>query len=131
MADLAEFPDVLIVARAILLDLCPNIAPETPPDPNGTLSWLPFVRLMVIGGSDDYTTDVTTLQVDCFSNSRSGASQLAGSVRQRITSKPPPAAAGIGALDFGATTSKPRNIPQAVPQLFMYAATYLIHQRRI
>lgn len=131
MADLTDWPDILIVARAVLLDLCPNIAPETPPDPQGTLSWLPFVRLTVTGGSDDTVTDVTQLQADCFASSRGAASQLAGKVRQRITGTPPPAAPGVGVLDFGATVSKPQMIPQAPVGLFMYAATYMVHMRRL
>lgn len=130
MTDLPDWPDVLILGRAVLLDLCPNIAPQTPPDPNGTLSWLPFIRLTVIGGNDDTVTDVTNLQVDCFAATQGAASQLAGKVRQRITASPPPQVPGVGALDFGATLSKPQNIPQA-PGVFMYAATYLVHQRRL
>lgn len=129
MPDRPDWPDVLILGRALLLDLCPNIASETPPDPQGTFSWLPFIRLTVIGGDDDTVTDVTTLQADCFAATRTAASQLAGKVRQRITASPPPQVTGVGALDFGATLVKPRNIPQT-PGVFLFAATYMIHQRR-
>lgn len=129
MTDLPDWPDVLVLARAILLDLCPNIAPQTPPDPQGTLSWLPFIRLTAIGGNDDTVTDVTNLQADCFAATQGAASQLAGKVRQRILSAPI-VVPGVGAIDFGATLSKPQNIPQA-PGVFMYAATYLVHQRRL
>lgn len=131
MPDLPDWPDALIVARAVLLDLCPNIGPATPPDPQGTGSWMPFIRLGVIGGNDDTVTDVTTLQVDCFASSRGAASQLAGRVRQRITATPPPQAPGVGVIDFGATVSKPQNIPQAAAGTFMFAATYFIHMRRL
>lgn len=130
MPDLADWPDALIVARAVLLDLCPNIATATPPDPQGTGSWMPFIRLGVIGGSDDRVTDVTQLQADCFATAFGGASQLAGRVRQRIIAAPI-TASGVGVIDFGATVSKPQNIPQAAPGTFMFASTYFIHMRRL
>lgn len=129
MPDLAEWPDALVLARAALLYLCPNIAQATPADPQGTLSWVPFIRLAVTGGADDRVTDETTVQADCFEKTQGGASALAGLVRQRILGAPI-AVPGIGVIDFGATLSKPQNIPQDATGLFMYAATYSIAARR-
>lgn len=132
MADLADWPDVLIVVRAALLDLCPNIAPETPADPAGSLSWLPFLRIECIGGSDDGLTDTSRLTIDAFASTRSAAQALAGSVRQRFVSPGILRVSGKGVIDLAATSAKPRPIAwTASPPPFRYSASYRVDMRRL
>lgn len=130
MADLAAFPDVVILLRAALLDLCPNIAPQTPPDPDASLSWLPMLTVEVIGGTDDRVTDTPSVVIDAFASTRADAYDLAEAVRQRFLSGPL-AVAGKGVIDAAATTSRPQYVAYVDnPPPFRFTATYRVDQRR-
>lgn len=135
MTDLAVFPDIEIVVRAVLLDLCPNIAGDTPPDPDGTLSWLPFVQVACIGGPSDRVTDESLLSVQCYASTRGAASLLARQVQQRLTSGPL-VVPGKGTVDVGVTRSKPQYVqyttvlPNQPGYIARFAATYSLDQRR-
>lgn len=131
MSDLTEYPDIEAVTIAALADLCDNVATETPPDPDGTLMWLPFVKVQCLGGADDTVTDDSLLAVDVYASTKGAAAQLAGKVRQRLTGTPAPAVAGKGVIDIARTVSKPHYVPYVSnPPPYRYAATYRPAMRR-
>lgn len=130
MTDLADWPDVEIVVRAVLLDLA-TVGTEVPADPEGTLSWLPFLRVTCYGGVDDTHTDTSRFDVDAFAATKGAAAQLAGAVRQRLLNGPH-AVAGEGILDNVQTDAKPHRVPYTTtPPPYEYTAAYSGQMRRL
>lgn len=130
MDDLADWPDVEIVVRSVLLDLA-SVGTEVPADPSGTLSWLPFLRITCYGGDDDTHTDTSLFDVDAFASTKGAAAQLAGQARQRLLNGPH-SVAGKGVLDLVGTDTKPHQVPySANPPPFEYTAAYRGQMRRL
>lgn len=130
MADSQPWPDVTVVVRAALADLCQNVGSSTPADPEGTLSWLPFVLVECIGGDDDQITDTSHLDVQTFAATKTAAGLLARQVQQRFLAAPL-VVPGHGALDLGETLTKPRYLPYVdAPPPWRYVASYTVQMRR-
>lgn len=132
MTDLGAFPDPEVAVIAVLADLVPDaghIATRTPADPGGTLAWLPFLRIVCYGGSDNDVTDLSRVDVDAFAATKSEARDLAEAARQRLTGKPH---VGTGwALDHVRTDLKPHEVPYVDnPPPYRYTAAYSVTARR-
>lgn len=132
MTDLAAFPDVEIALRAVLADLVADISHvgvDVPADPNGTLTWLPFLRIACFGGSDNLITDLSRIDVDAFAATRAASRALAEAARQRLIGKPH---IGNGwVLDRVRTDVKPHYVPYVdKPPPHRYTAAYSSTARR-
>lgn len=132
MTDLAPFPNAEALVRSILLGLDVDgltVATETPADPAGTLSWLPFLRVVCFGGNDDRITDLSRVDVTAFASTNLAAAQLAEQARQRLITRP--VKTDVGVLDRAVTDSKPQRIPYTDnPPPFAYTASYAVTARR-
>lgn len=130
MTDLAEWPDIEIVVRSVLLDLA-TVGTEVPADPDGSLSWLPFLRVTCYGGSDDTHTDTSRIDVDAFAATKGAAAALAGAARQRLLNGPH-VMPDRGVLDSVKTDVKPHQVPySATPPPYEYTAAYSGQMRRL
>jgi hypothetical protein len=132
MTDLAAFPDVEIALRAVLGDLVPaadHIGTRVPADPDGTLTWLPFLRVACTGGGDNFVTDLSRVDVDAFAATKGEAAQLAENARQRLLGKPH---VGDGfVLDVVHTDTKPHEVGYVDnPPPYRYTAAYALSARR-
>lgn len=128
MPDLADWPDWYVATQPVLASLG-TVGAETPPDPDGVYSWLPFIRLEYLGGPDNGITTTGTLLVAVFAASRSAASQLAGRVRQRLINTPHIVAGAV--IDDVETITGPTETPYGDKnKVRMYTATYLARMRR-
>lgn len=134
MSDLASFPDVELLTRSVLAADPPlvdglTIGTEVPADPEGTLSWLPFLRVGCHGGSDDRITDTSHVDVDAFAATKGEAAQLAELVRQRLITRP--VKTDVGVLDRASTNPKPQQVHYTDnPPPYMYSAGYTVTARR-
>lgn len=129
---LAPFPDVEALTIAVLLGLDVEglgVATRVPADPEGTYSWLPFLRVKSIGGSDNRITDRSAVDVDAFAATEVDALSLAEAARQRLISGPWRTDEGV--LDRATTTVKPNQVPYGDEQFVVrYTAAYSISTRR-
>lgn len=134
MTDLAAFPDVEVSLRAVLGDLVPDadhIGVETPADPTGSLTWLPFIRVGVFGGSDNLITDTSRLDVETFAATRAEARDLAEAARQRMLNAGAPHVGAGFVLDHVVTDTRPHYVPYVDdPPPYRYTAAYTATARR-
>lgn len=131
--DLADWPDPEVLVKAVLADLPVaglTVDVDVPPDPAGTYSWLPFLRVQCHGGSNlDRVTELFRFDVDAFGSSRRGASQLAGAARQRLLNCP--IVTTVGLLDRVTTSARPFEVPYGdVTRVRRYTASYAGRARR-
>jgi hypothetical protein len=128
-SDASDWPDPEILIRACVLDLA-SVGTEVPADPDGTYSWLPFVRVQCIGGREtDPATDTFRMSVDAFAASKADAAQLAGAIRQRLLNGPIVTDNGI--LDYATTSTRPMQVPYGdVTRVIRYTAAYSGQMRR-
>lgn len=130
MTDLPSFPDVELALQELLGDLVAgNVATRVPADKDGTLTWLPMLRVIVRGGSDDMITDLSRVDVDAFAATKADARSLAEAARQRLIGKPH---VGTGfVLDHVRTDTKPHEVPYVDnPPPYRYTAAYSVTARR-
>lgn len=127
--DLADWPDPEILVIAALADLAPA-ATEVPADPDGTYTWLPFLRVNCIGGGDvDIATDLFRFDVDAFAATKGAAAQLAGAARQRLLNFPISTTHGV--LDRVTTSTRPNQVPYGdETRVIRYTAAYAGRTRR-
>lgn len=134
MTDLAAFPDVEVSLIAVLLDRVPDadhIGTRTPADITGSLSWLPFLRVAVFGGSDNLITDISRVDVDAFAATQAAARDLAEAARQRLLNGGQPHIGTGFVLDRVRTDTKPRYVPYVDnPPPYRYSAAYSVAARR-
>lgn len=130
MAD--RYPNAENLARAILSGLDTaglRVGTEVPADPNGTYTWLPFLRVQCFGGSDDGVTDTSRIAVDAFAATKLAAAELAEDARQLITSGA--FVTDAGAADRYTTTLKPNQVPYGNEKhVIRYTASYSGQARR-
>lgn len=74
-----------LIAR-LTEQLAARVGGETPADPSETLDWIPFVRVVRIGGPDDnHIVDIPTMAFHCFAANQPTANglgyQVIGAVR--------------------------------------------------
>lgn len=131
MTDETGFPDVEKVLRVVLGDLA-DVATNVPPDPDGTLAWLPLLRVRCNGGGDNRTTDVSRVDVDAFAASKAAASDLAEAARQRLLNRGRAHVGDVWVLDGIRTDSKPHEVPYVDnPPPYRYTAAYSVSARRL
>lgn len=112
--------------------LCDVLAPFgstgrlTPPD---LAVQLPFIRVTLVGGSDDRVTDSATVDVDVFHTSITTAMVLAAQVRQALIDQSPHVV-GAAVLDACFTVARPRWLPYGTPNVTRVVATYRVTSRR-
>lgn len=130
MAD--RYPDAELLARSVLLGLDTTglrVGTEVPADPNGTYTWLPFLRVQCFGGADDGVTDTSRISVDAFAATKAAAAELAEDARQLITSGA--FVTSVGAADLYVTTLKPNQVPYGdEKRVIRYTASYSGQARR-
>lgn len=126
------FPDVELVVIAALSTLEVTglqVATKVPVDPNGTYSWLPFLRVSSRGGADDKHTDTSKVDVDAFAATKSAASELAEQARALLIYGPITTAAGV--MDGAVTDTSPNQVPYGnEEQVIRYTAAYTVATRR-
>lgn len=128
-ADLADWPDPELLVESCLADLA-TVGTAVPPDPEGTYSWLPFLRVQCYGGNDiDPATDLVRVSVDAFAATKGAAAQLAGRVRQRLLNCP--IVTDIGVLDRVTTSTRPNKVAYGdETRVIRYVAEYAGQMRR-
>lgn len=130
MSDLAAFPDVEVVMVAVLGDIA-RVGTRLPADPDGTLSWLPFLRVSCYGGSDNLFSDLSRVDVDAFAATKAEAATLAERVRQRLLNGGKPHVNAGWVLDSARTDTKPHEVPYVDnPPPYRYTAAYSTTARR-
>lgn len=117
------FPDVGDVACDLLARFG-TVGRYTPPDLSARL---PFVRVGVVGGSDDRFTDTSTLDVECFDGVNSDL--LAEQIRQFLIGGTVHVVGGV-VFDSFRTVARPRPLPWPTPGVFRSIATYRVACRR-
>jgi hypothetical protein len=72
-----------------------RVGSRTPADPDGTLTWVPFVRVVRIGGPDDgITLDAPTMAFHTFATGQQSANDLGLRVRAAVYAMRGPARDG-------------------------------------
>lgn len=103
---------------------------RTPADPDGTGAWMPFIRVMRVGGADDRITDRARLTVDCFAATGSAADTLAEQARQMLLASPG-SSTDHGTVDYVTTESGPHLVPSTLEgSAAMSSAIYRVSFRR-
>lgn len=130
MSDPQDWPDGYVAVSGALAGLGATVGAEAPADAKGSYSWLPFIRVTILGGPDDRITSICTAIIDVFANKRGPASQLAGKVRQRMLHTPH-LISNTALIDDVRTVVGPSEIPYGdVEKVRCYSATYRVEMRR-
>lgn len=115
--------------EAVVIDAVSDLVTGATATPPNLADQLPFARVRRIGGPDDGVTDMATISVEVFASTRQAALELAGLVRQRLTSYPRVTAAGT--IDRARTLTAPAEVPWSDTQsLRRFQATYQVMARR-
>jgi hypothetical protein len=129
---LGPFPDIEQLVISLLSELDVEdleVSTDTPPDPQGTYSWLPFIRIDCFGGGDDRVTDTSRVTVDAFAATKEASQQLAEQARQLLIAFPHQTEHGV--LDHTVTNTKPNQVPYGdETKIVRYTAAYTVTARR-
>lgn len=123
---LFTFPDIELLVVAYLSSFAGvNVSLETP---NTLSATLPFVRVTRVAGGDDYVTDVATIDLDIFSDTRYNCNVVSQAVhgymhRLRHTS------VGNLLVDHVETVTSPMYVDYGDENLRRNVASYQIHTR--
>ncbi len=123
---LRVFPDV----ESAVMDLLErwyglNVGTATPADLE---DFLPYVRVGLVAGRDDFVTDYSVLDLDVFTATRQQGYDLHEDIRARLLGRPH--ATGLAVIDRVRTEEKARPVPWDNPRVRRRLATYRISARR-
>lgn len=121
---LAVFPDAEDVGLALFEGLAPTalVIPATLVPP--------LIVVRRVGGYDDYITDRSRLQVQCFGGAHAQARDLAEACRQKILAAPAESLVAGVIVDRAGTDSAPTYVDYEQPSIHRYVATYRLEFRR-
>lgn len=130
----APYPPPVPVVRAILGDIAAVGTMPPKGDPNSPWNGdPPFLRIRVIGGTDDGTTDRPRIDVDTLTDDEKSSDMMAERVRQRLGAAPFRVTIGdtTAVVDAVSMESRPHQVPWgANAQVFNCTATYTVSMRR-
>jgi len=89
---------------------------------------LPFVRVQILSGSDNFFSDFPTVSIDVFGATRSATYPLAEAIRAWLLAAP--LVAGGVAIDSATTRSRPAWLPWEGDNVRRRGATYELSVRR-
>jgi hypothetical protein len=139
----ARFPNVEVLLCQALAGFGSTVT-ETPSDLQAALAGGFVIRVARIGGPDDRISDLARVDVEVFALQAAGSYLAVGDcaedIRQFLTDRPirvavpddplVPDVTTTYVIDRVTTTTGPRDIPWADPNVRRLTATYLVRVRR-